>query len=868
MSQTKNLWIVCIVMSLFISVSSWATTYYVDPNGDNDANGLTLQTSWLTIQKAADTMVAGDTVYIKAGTYNEQVTIASSGTSSLPIVFEGYKDTPGDNPSFTDFQYDDAVDPNVMPVLDGGDRALDQIGIYVYTPWPDNSEYITIRNIQITRYKVGLKTLGANYVTLDNVIARDFGVINDPNPLGGTGILLESSNNHNTIKNCIVVNATAENYSITGDNNLIDNCQSYCDDNRTGRVSATDYYMVIIGDYNVVKNCYVERVGNLAHNGHGIHCKADSQYNIIKDCQSRNLGSCFKARYRGAKYNTFENCTAWGTSEDPATVEPVRGFVCVDGASYNTFKNCRAIGTHSGVFFCDGDEDDGAQYAGSNNTFENCLFEDIIDAAIDFNHWQYQTDADNNSFKKCVISGCNMLFRGERPNQDNLMSDCAVLNTGYFNQTWDSIPDTFTVYDVDCAFTFTNFSDNGFGDCSTVARFRFDSSSNNTTTDSSWKENDGTLMNGVSQSSSGVKEGALEFDGVDGYVDAGSGSSLELDEFTYSVWIKPSSLTSGDRCIIGKNSMWRKGLSITNDLLRGYVRHDDVGAITKCYGVITTDWQHVAMTYSNGEVKLYRNGQLLSPDYATTGSGDLTSTAAYSLCVSNPTNPFDGLIDEVYIYPVALDDDAVFKTYIEQSSACHFSLDDGIGVSTIDSISGDYASLSGGPVWFPSDGVDGGALEFDGVDGYVDAGSGSSLELDEFTYSVWIKPSSLTSGDRCIIGKNSMWRKGLSITNDLLRGYVRHDDVGAITKCYGVITTDWQHVAMTYSNGEVKLYRNGQLLSPDYATTGSGDLTSTAAYSLCVSNPTNPFDGLIDEVKVFNRALSVDDIEKLYLSVQ
>jgi len=70
-----------------------ATTYYVDPNGSDDANGLSLETPFETIQKAADTMEAGDTVYIKEGTYVEMVTPKNSGSAGNWITYQAY---PGD----------------------------------------------------------------------------------------------------------------------------------------------------------------------------------------------------------------------------------------------------------------------------------------------------------------------------------------------------------------------------------------------------------------------------------------------------------------------------------------------------------------------------------------------------------------------------------------------------------------------------------------------------------------------------------------------------------------------------------------------------------------------------------------------------
>jgi hypothetical protein len=63
--------------------------YYVAKDGVDTNDGSEL-TPWLTIQKAADTLVAGDTVFIKEGIYNEQVIPANSGTDGNLITYRGY----------------------------------------------------------------------------------------------------------------------------------------------------------------------------------------------------------------------------------------------------------------------------------------------------------------------------------------------------------------------------------------------------------------------------------------------------------------------------------------------------------------------------------------------------------------------------------------------------------------------------------------------------------------------------------------------------------------------------------------------------------------------------------------------------------
>ncbi len=86
------------MLQCFMLLSNKCVTpkvYYVAGSDINasDSNPGTKQEPWKTIQKAASTAIAGDTVFIKAGTYDESVSVAHSGTPSKPITFSAY---PGD----------------------------------------------------------------------------------------------------------------------------------------------------------------------------------------------------------------------------------------------------------------------------------------------------------------------------------------------------------------------------------------------------------------------------------------------------------------------------------------------------------------------------------------------------------------------------------------------------------------------------------------------------------------------------------------------------------------------------------------------------------------------------------------------------
>jgi hypothetical protein len=101
--------------------------YYVAPTGSDSDPG-TLALPWRTIQKAAQTMVAGDTVYIRAGTYHEQVVPVNSGSPGGYITYAAY--------------------PGEMPSLDGSDVALRDalVGLFDLS----HKGYIRISGLRVT----------------------------------------------------------------------------------------------------------------------------------------------------------------------------------------------------------------------------------------------------------------------------------------------------------------------------------------------------------------------------------------------------------------------------------------------------------------------------------------------------------------------------------------------------------------------------------------------------------------------------------------------------------------------------------------------------------------------------------------------
>jgi hypothetical protein len=161
------------------------------------------------------------------------------------------------------------------------------------------------------------------------------------------------------------------------------------------------------------------------------------------------------------------------------------------------------------------------------------------------------------------------------------------------------------------------------------------------------------------------------------------------------------------------------------------------------------------------------------------------------------------------------------------------------------------------------------ALSFDGVDDYVEVPASSSFNVaDEITVTGWVKRAETLPWDMTV------WRKDadhfLCVRTTKLPEFDLFID-GAWRYCTSPTTVDsgWHFIAGTYSaltDKTLRLYVDGILIKE---TALSGLSTYQIRQTLYVARIGNPFDtryakGLIDDVRVYNRALSASEIADLY----
>jgi chitodextrinase len=165
------------------------------------------------------------------------------------------------------------------------------------------------------------------------------------------------------------------------------------------------------------------------------------------------------------------------------------------------------------------------------------------------------------------------------------------------------------------------------------------------------------------------------------------------------------------------------------------------------------------------------------------------------------------------------------------------------------------------------------AINMDGSNDVVNAGTGASLnDLASFTYSVWIYPRSNGEGNagRIVDKAGGSGFKRLRLNNSpsaSFYGQVKLSTTNAVaTSAANAVTLNqWQHVAMTFdaSTRILKIYKNGVQVA---SGTGTGTPVSEASGAFVIGNTaggTNTFNGLIDDVLLYNRALSQTEIQTL-----
>ncbi len=196
---------------------------------------------------------------------------------------------------------------------------------------------------------------------------------------------------------------------------------------------------------------------------------------------------------------------------------------------------------------------------------------------------------------------------------------------------------------------------------------------------------------------------------------------------------------------------------------------------------------------------------------------------------------------------------------------------------------GNLIQTDGNPILAPQwvYGYAGGALWLDGVDDYIEVPHSETLWPDtEVTLMAWINTPRYTGSEgsawsnyEAIITKGNDPRMcSLYITTDAEGRGVLHLSVGetftGTTSTASVPLNEWVHVCAEVIDGRQLFYLNGEPSNPAEEGAGEGSVIAHGQEALRIGNApeNNSFLGKIDDVRIYNGALSQEDIQLIMIS--
>jgi hypothetical protein len=379
----------------------------------------------------------------------------------------------------------------------------------------------------------------------------------------------------------------------------------------------------------------------------------------------------------------------------------------------------------------------------------------------------------------------------------------------------------------------------------------------------------------------GLANNAVDIeDGVQAYVEVANSPQYNSDYTTVSFWVNMDELPGTGEVYLLSFGGWQERWKISLPS-HGKVVWTTYGS-TCCSDLdagagnelVPGTWAHVVTVHGTVQDKIFINGVLVA---SKDNNGPLHDTG-YELGIGwdpiDRGNFMDGKIDEVRIYNEALTDQQVADLYTAQSLAPSFPGNivadyrlDGSGFDS--SPYRNHGDVLGATASADQFGRSNHAMNFDGNDG-IRADNSPQLNGPVTSVSFWVKPNSLpASGEAYLLsfgGWQERWKISLPSHGKVV--WTTH----AATCCSDLdagggnelVAGEWDHLVMVHDGTKDYIYMNGvEVASKD----APGDLANTVHPLGIGYDPidnANYFDGMLDNVLIFETALSAAEVAALY----
>lgn len=281
-------------------------------------------------------------------------------------------------------------------------------------------------------------------------------------------------------------------------------------------------------------------------------------------------------------------------------------------------------------------------------------------------------------------------------------------------------------------------------------------------------------------------------------------------------------------------------------------------------------WSYVAAAWDEAGVSLYVNG-ILKNRVSTTG-GSCTGTNM-TIAAENSGRQMHGSIDDIRIYNYARTPEQILRDMYGDSDAhpiLYYGFNEGYGTTSED-LTGSGENIDSwlnSPAWttngkfsnavsLAANGAQVKNLVFD----YDILQAGD--EDKAWTFAVWTKPVSAPDFQEKIIMGRQGHHGGILANQTNFEFQIRNNvpsEVVSITKTISS-WNEWYYLVATYNNRDARFYVNGELVGTDTMEGTFYNFNDILWFSF---NDPYDYNGIIDEAKVFDFALSPEQIRKEY----
>lgn len=400
--------------------------------------------------------------------------------------------------------------------------------------------------------------------------------------------------------------------------------------------------------------------------------------------------------------------------------------------------------------------------------------------------------------------------------------------------------------------------------------------------------NNGTISGAANTTGHfGEENTALSFDGVDDYVEIPNNADFNTSEFSVSFWYKSNGTQIHNKGIISKDvnaivRQWFIRTESTNAVRFGSYDSDgspEESVISDTFD--STAWNHIVAVYTGAYKYIYVNGirgaNLDAVNNIKNGTSPIWLGTYYATTGQN----FNGSLDNVRFFNKALSAEEIKALYQERddyytngSVSYAFCIKDCINETGLVSqyeLNGDaddYYGNYNGTITGASNESDcryGNCLSFDGSGDWINFGD--SVDVTSITYSFWAKYSG--AGTSVPINKENSYRPIMFFSNGDIQHWIGNSTTWQTIGPYpgGFSNNQWHHWVVSYdeNTGAFDVYRDGlNILSQTHSL---GPLVNNAQILYFGrTNAGDYFNGSIDNVIIWNRSLSQDEVYNLYLS--